>query len=392
MSAERTVTCQQEISGEVGSADVTEYLAAGVRYRIATLEDEAALHQLLRENDMMSRVRLSFEREPSYSAGTSLIGSSTTVIAYDVQTPGRPVGMYVHATLPVHINGQGQEAGYLGMLRVNAVFRHRVRILKHGFASIPVLVKGPVVDAVCFTSIAHDNHPARRLLESNLKGMPVYQPDGELETLAISTARGQWSDRLRPATAQDIPALVEFYNRQAAAYQFSPFLTEGWLRNLSGARGGLELSDFMILEDNGTIHGCLALWDQRALKQSVIRGYRFPLNRLRWLYNLWATLTGRLCLPPVGTQLEAVFIAFMAFDRQGEPFVIEALRHVLAVMREQGATIGVLGISPLNPVRDRLHEYFSPEVYRTCIDTVSWTGKAPPHLDRRPPQPEVALL
>lgn len=391
MIADQSQSGWQDAPHEVAAAQIAEYLAAGVRYRIATPDDEAALRQLLRENDMLSWVQLSLEREPSYFAGTSLMGSSTTVIAYQVRTPECPVGMYVHATLPCHLNGHGQEAGYLGMLRVNPTFRHRIRVLKHGFQSIPVLVTGAAANAVCFTSIAHDNHPARRLLESNLQGMPVYQPVGELETLVISTTNGQKSQLLRPATTQDIPVLVEFYNRQAAAWQFAPVLTEDWLQKLSGMQG-LQLADFLILEDAGTIHGCFALWDQRAFKQSVIRGYRFPLNRLRRLYNQWARLTGRLRLPPVGTRLEAAFIAFMALDRQGEAFMIEALRHILAVMREQGAAVGVLGISPLNPLRDRLHRYFSPVVYRTCIDTVSWPGKAPTSLDQRPPQPEVALL
>ncbi len=391
MTTDQGMSCGQDTPREASSAEVAEHLAAGFRYRIATVDDDATLRRMLCENDMPSWVQLSLEREPSYFAGTSLMGSSTTVIARQIRTPGRPVGMYTYATLPCHLNGQGGKTGYLGMLRVNPAFRHRIRVLKHGFRSIPVLVTRAVVDAVCFTSIAHDNRPARRLLESNLKGMPIYRPVGELETLAITTANGQRSRRLRPATTRDIPALVVFYNRQLAAYQFAPFLTEDWLGNLSRAQG-LQLSDFMILEDAGTMRGCLALWDQRAFKQSVIRGYRFPLNRLRPVYNLWATLTGRLCLPPVGTRLDAVFIAFMALDRRGEPFVIEALLHVLAVMREQGAAVGVLGISPLNPLRDRLHTYFSPTVYRTCIDTVSWPGKAPPSLDQRPPQPEIALL
>jgi hypothetical protein len=299
--------------------------------------------------------------------------------------------MYVYATLPVHLNGQGGEVGYLAGLRVDPAFRHRIRILKHGFASMEVLFSGAAMNTVCFTSIAHDNRPARRLLEANLKCMPTYRSAGDLETLAISTAHGQCSNRLRQATTHDIPTLVEFYNRQAKAYQFSPFLTESWLGNLTAAQG-LQLSDFWILESDGTIHGCLALWDQRAFKQSVIGGYRFPLNRLRRFYNLWAILTGRLRLPPVGTRLEAVFIAFMAFDRQGDPFVIEALRHVLAVLREQGVVMGVLGISPLSPVRDRLHTHLSPTVYRTRIYTVSWTGQPRPCLNHLRPQPEVALL
>lgn len=299
--------------------------------------------------------------------------------------------MYVHATLPVHLNGQGVEAGYLAGLRIDPAFRNRFGVLKHGFSSIPVLVGSHAAHQVCFTSIAYDNHPARRLLESSLRGLPVYRPVGELETLAISTRHGRCGNRLRAATTRDIPALIRFHNRQAAAFQFAPRLTERWLTGLSGSQG-LQLSDFWILESGGVIHGCLALWDQRAFKQSVIRGYRFPLNRTRWLYNLWSRLTGRLSLPAVDSRLESVFIAFMAFDAVGDPFAVEAIRHVLGILRTRGVAAGVVGISPRNPVRERLFRHFRPSVYRTCIDTVSLPGQDLPDLDQRPVQPEAAIL
>lgn len=372
-------------------ACVGEYQAQGLRYRVATLDDDAALRRLLRENDMHAWVRLGLEREPCYFSGASLMGPATTVIAHHMRSPKSAAGMYVHASLPVHLNGVGDEVGYLSGLRVDPAFRHRIGALKHGFAAIPVLVGSHAAQGACFTSITCDNRPARRLLEANLPGMPVYQSVGELETLAISTVHGRRSHQLRQATARDIPALAEFHNRQAAAYQFSPWLTPRWLEGLSGAQG-LRLSDFWIRESGGAIHGCLAIWDQRPFKQTVIRGYRFPLNRTRHLYNLHARLSGRLCLPALGSRLEAAFIAFMAFDAVGEPFAVQALRHALAILRARGVAAGVVGISPQNSLRECLYRKFRPTAYRTCIDTVSLPGQDPPIPDRRPPQPEAAVL
>lgn len=367
------------------------YLAAGVRYRIAHSGDEAALRRLLRENDMASWVRLSLEREPSYFAGQSLMGFSTTVVAHDEQVDTNPVGMYTHTRLPAHLNGQHEEVEYLGGLRVNREYRHRVRILRYGFESIPALLNGLGADSICFTSIARDNHRARRLLESNLRGMPVYAPVGEYETLVVSAANGRRSAALRRAERRDIPALVEFHNRHAAEYQFSPHLTAEWMEALPGELG-LALSDFWLLEHAGSLRCCFALWDQRSFKQSVIRGYRFPVNQLRTIHNLWATLTKRPRLPPVGSHLEAIFIAFLAFDSHEKPFVIEVLRHALAVSREKGAALAMLGISQCNPVRDLINARFRPVVYRTCIDTVTRSGHTTQRLDHRPPQPEAALL
>lgn len=390
MTGEASQSPRREAStGE--PAALSEYLAGDLRYRVATPDDDETLRRLLRDNDMASWVRLSLEREPSYFAGASLMGPSTTVIAEEAQGAGRPVGTYTHALLPAHLNGQRGELGYLGGLRVDPAFRQRLRVLRHGFESIPALVDGLGAQPVLFTSIARDNRAARRVLEANLAGMPVYTPVGDLETLAISTRRGRRSGRLRRATTADVPALATFHNCRASEYQFAPLLTESWLMGLSGAQG-LQLDDFWLLDDGGELRACFALWDQRMFKQTVVRGYRFPLDRLRPAVNLWLSFRERLPLPPAGQRLESVFIAFAAFDGTDEQMTIEVMRHALHEARRRGAAAGVIGVSPNNPLRKLLRRHFAPAVYHTCVETVALSGNEAMELDGRPPQPEVAVL
>jgi hypothetical protein len=368
---------------------IESYQSGAVLFRTALESDDDALKAALRNNAMDSWVCLSFEREPSYFDGVALMGQSYTVIACDKNQPEIMVGMYSCAFLPVHINGTVARLGYLGCLRVNPPYRHKIRILKGGFNSMPILIPDLGSLPFWFTSVASENVLARRVLETGLKGMPIYQAVGEVETLAINTQQGRLSGLLQQATRADIPALVAFFNQQAACYQFAPVLTEQWLLNLSGDNG-LCLDHFWLLKDGVQIHACLAIWDQRAFKQTVARGYRFPISLLRGAYNVFAGMTGRVQLPAVGEQLEQVFLAFVAVDNLADALAV--VREGLARARDKGAEVAVLGLSVANPLTVLLKQSLKPSVYRTTIETVILSDGLAPTLDGRPPQPEVAVL
>ena len=47
----------------------------GVRYALATPDDDAAIRRLLRDNPMRGAISLSFEREPNYFHGTQIAGA-----------------------------------------------------------------------------------------------------------------------------------------------------------------------------------------------------------------------------------------------------------------------------------------------------------------------------
>lgn len=367
------------------------YRAGGMIYRHARFEDDADLRAILRDGAMASWVTVSLEREPSYFDGETLLGESFTVIAHEDSLRPAPVGMYSCTFLPVHVNGRPQRIGYLGGLRVCRPYRHKLRVIKNGFASIQVLMPNRATVPYWFTSVVSENAAARRLLEACLPGMPAYRPAGEMETLVLDVRQGRARDLLQQATRQDIPALVDFFNRHASAYQFSPRLGDAQLLALTGANG-LSLRDFWLLKDSGDIRGCLAVWDQRAFKQSVIRGYRFPLSAMRGVYNAWASVTRRMALPAPGTRLEHAFLAFVAFDGAVNNISQDAVREGLVKVRDKGARTAVLGLSDRNSLARSLKAGLCAHVYRSCIETVAFTNDLEPPLDGRPPQPEAALL
>jgi hypothetical protein len=221
--------------------------------------------------------------------------------------------------------------------------------------------------------------------------MPRYSPIGAVETLVISTRRAKRSGLLRQATPEDIPALVDFHGSQAAGYQFSPCLSETWLQGLSGANG-LRIGDFWLLEGDGGLLGCFALWDQRAFKQTVVNGYRFPLGYLRNIHNLIAINSGKPSLPKTGAALESVFIAFFACARAASDSAVDMVREALYLVKQRGARLGVIGLSGQNPLLPTLRSTLRPVVYNTCIEGVALEETPAFTPDRRPPQPEIAVL
>ncbi len=367
------------------------YQAAGLEYRLSTTVDEAELRALLQDTGLPSWVRLAFGRGPDFLAANRLMGEGAAVVAREAEPPGRLVGMYSHAWLPVYVNGRPERVGYLGGLRVASAFRHRLRVLRHGFESVRVLVREEGGLPWRFTSIPGENAPARRLLEAGLAGMPRYRPVGELVTLALPAALGRDRGRWRPARREDVPALAAFHKRQAAAWQFAPVLDEAWLGGLDG-RSGLRLEDFLLYREGGEIAACLAVWDQRAFKHTLVHGYRPPLNWLRPAWNLWAALSGRPRLPSPGARLEEVYLAFAALPDRRPGLAMELLGEALTRVRARGGALGILALASEHPLLTEVQRRFHAPAYRTWIETVNWPEDPPPNLAAGACQPEAALL
>ena len=356
----------------------------------ATISDDNTIKKLLSDHPMDSWVSITLEREPSYFKGISLMGKTYTLM---FKEDDKVVGICACSYLPVHINTKIEKIGYLGLLRVSKPFRNKIRYIKYGFDAIDKMIPKEATVPYFFTSIASENFRARRLLESNLKGMPKYYPRGKMSTLIFSHRRGKILDLLKQATKDDIEQIATFYNQKASKYQFSPHLTKEWLENLDGSIG-LKIDDFYLAKDDkGAIRGCLALWDQQQFKQSVIQKYKTPLKQIRKFYNLYARLSKRVELPKPKERLQYLFIAFFAFE--DEKIAINMLTEAAKLSKKiKGVKNSILGVSSKHPLMQKIIQEFRPAIYQTQIQTVVLANEKSnqPTMDDCIVQPEVALL
>lgn len=357
-------------------------------FRLATESDDADLRALLRENPMEGWVHLRLEREPSFFQAEGLLGEATVMVAREVGGDGPLIGACTCTWMPVHINGEVRRIPYLGGLRVASAFRNRPHLIKEGFRALAEIGRFEVGTPLAFTSLASDNHQARRLLEKGLPGFPQYRPLGELETWVLP-ARGKPTGRLETAIPSDLPELVELINEMGRASNFSPHMTEAWL---AGEPGGLRVADFLLRRQEGVIHSCVALWDQRAYKQVRLHGYRAPLNFLRVPWNLWSAVRGGVRLPAPGDRLEACFLAFASFRPGDLENASLDITEALARASQRGVRAALLGLPVAHPLGLRLRKGRAPWIYHTCIDGVRWPEATPLIPDARPVHPEIALL
>lgn len=370
--------------------------------RSARREDDPALRALLRDRPFEGALRLTLEREPCFFHAAAVEGSPHHVFLGE--TAGRPAGLFSRAVRPVWHRGRPARLGYLGQLRTSSTVTLTRRHLRRGFAACEATRTDRELP-FDLTSIVADNAPARRLLERGLPGLPVYQPWTEWVTLVIPRARR--SDRpgdrdgIERGTAERMPEIVRHLDAELSTRELAPRWTLADLTSPQRTRG-LEPEDFLLLREpaggGSHIRACLALWDQRGFKQTVIRGYAPWLALLRPVLSPVLALSGRPRLPPRGTSLAMAFLSHEAapMDRP------ELLARLVEAARRRASARGleylVLGLSRSDPRLPRILERFRCRVY----DSVLYLVHRPEDAVRRaveravaspaPPHAEVALL
>lgn len=333
-----------------------------IEYSLARLEEDSELRGLLRTPGMSTWVDMTLEREPSFFAGSGTWGQEYPVVA---RHRGELVGMFTCTRQNLYFNGQPTPVTYLGGLRIPPAWRHRISVLKGGFASIPRWVPP---SPVSITSIARDNQVARRLLEAGVPGLPVYRPLAPFSTLAVASSRGRPGGQWNPLRPEDVAELLEFHRLHNQGIQFAPVLDEEMVERVGPG-------NFRVWRERGRLQACVALWNQQSVRQLVGRRYAPWVRRLRHLYNWLGQCLGWVPLPPEGGQLDQTFLAFSTF-LPGVP-AQQWLRHLLCHCPTRVAVMGGTLLASLATFE------LKTQIYQV--------GEGPP-LFPAPLQPEAALL
>jgi hypothetical protein len=369
---------------------MNSYTVDDITYTIAKESDNEALQQLLNENEMSSWVAISLEKKPDYFASQNLMGESITVIAYAHEQ--KVIGMYSGTYYEVFVSHKVETILYLGSLRVNTHYRHKIKFLKEGFRSIKNIFLPSTTLPYMLTSIASENHKAIKLLEGNVKGMPQYQFLSQLSTFAFK-AKSSPLTMAQLITQEEIPLMVDFYNRHARQYDFAPTLRMEWLQSLNG-NTGLSIKDFYIVKDSsGAIKAMFALWDQRKIKQTLIRGYSPRLSRpVRFLYNVYATLSGNVVLPNIAEAIEQIYISFFISASNDNDWNIRLLREASSLIQQRGADVCIIAFDSKDPMCEAIQRRLKPKQYLTHIDGVFLGQDMAQKITVGILKPEAALL
>jgi len=248
-------------------------------------------------------------------------------------------------------------------------------------------------------SVIAENQSAQRLLTAGLPQFPTLRPYTRLNTFAIYTARTKPAVPL-PAgtqivrgTAALLPDMVACLQRYGARHQFTPVWNTATLCQ-PASTPDLKPEDFFVALRGSQVIGCLARWDQRRVKQTVVRGYSKLLARWRWWMNASAALGYWPRLPPINTPIQHSFASHLAVD-DDDPLIFAALlRLVYNQAVEEGASYMTIGFSAQHPFGAVIQRSYRHLVYASDLYLATW-GENLAELDavdKRLPGLEIAVL
>jgi len=367
-----------------------------VSFEAATAATESGLRKLLRENPLSGEIRVSLEREPN-----AFHAAKTSGDAYQLMLAVAGEGQQVIASgsrfeLTAYINGTPRQIGYFGELRTDGGLRQRRRLMLGSYRTMRRYHESGNVPYY-LTTIVAENTAARRLLEASLADMPTYQPLEAMVTFTIPARAGarrrRSSRHIERGTESQLGVIADAMAQHGPAYQFHPVWTEQVLRSKDRCRG-LTPEDYFLCREGDRLLGCLALWDQRSFKQTVIHGYSKRLGRARPLINVVAPLLSRPRLPSPGARLESGFLSHVAVDPDDEQTLLALVGNACQEALARGLDYVMIAFAERNPLANMIRKQFPCHEYVSMIYVVYWEDGevAASQFDNRIPHPEVAIL
>jgi len=325
-----------------------------------------------------------------------------TIVARDRST-GRIAAIASRSVHDAFANGRPARVGYLGQLRVTSPSGARRELFDRGFEFCRSLhERGDA--GLYLLSTAADNTSTRRLLTRlPSQHAPRVKPIGAYRTLVFDLSRrGRWAMSRPPRQHEGIEfrrgssgfvdEIAACLDRHGRRFQFARVWRP---QDLADARrtADLSLDDFVVATRGRQVVGCVAVWDQRRFKQTVVRGYGGNLQRWRTVINARSRLLGTPVLPPAGTRLEMAHLSHFAVDPDLAHAAPLLVRHA-ATIAPLNATHLVLGLAAENPVAALLAQTLRQRSYETLLQVAYWPDGARDALmlDARLPQPEAATL
>ena len=368
--------------------------------RLATPADDPALRHLLRENPIPGAISLSYEREPDYFRAAAADGIlSQTIVGIENET-GQCRGMGTRVVQPMYVNGMVQSVGYMSHLRMDTQVEWGLSLARwvaRGFQKFCELHADGRVPYYLMSVIADDTS-ARRLLTSNLPGMPHAREYARMFTHAIAPRhiRPQLplpnGITLERGTSAHLPELIACLRRYGQRRQFCPVWTSENL--FSSQTPILHPEDFLLAVRGSQVLGCLALWDQTPFKQTVVRGYQGKMARWRSAINILAHFLDIPHLPPVGASLSYCFVSHLAVD-DDDPRVFQCLlRAAYNETLRRGFDYFLIGLAEFNPLRAVLTKSYLHITYPSQVYLMAWEDglEAVAQVDGRVPGLEIAKL
>ncbi len=359
--------------------------------------DEPELRRLLREIPMAGFLTVSMQREPDFYHSAGVEGDThQTVVVRSPKGDGL-IALGTRSTHEAFINGVAVRQGYLSQVRISPAYRGGGRLLQKGYARLHAKHQEDPVHCH-ITTIIEDNVVARRALTSGRVGIPPYTPQGVLCTLLIPATSRRYRELPEGiltcrGTESRMIAIADFLQTEYVRFQFAPRWTAEHLMDATRCRG-LRPEDFIVALDGERIVGCLAVWDQRAFKQTVVHRYGLGLGRLIGTFNRMGARFNLPHLPRCGEAVDVACLSHVAVRGDDAAIGLALVRAGIDEVRCRGLAFAAIGLAERHPLYRPIKKAFGHLQYRSILYTVHWDDGAEvvQTLDGRIPHIEIAML
>lgn len=360
-----------------------------VAISIAEAKDDEAIGRFLSRIPMDGAVRISFERRPSFLKAAMRGNREVQVVVARDHATGEIVGLGSRAVRRAFINGEPADIGYLANLRLSEKRRRSV-FLSRGYQFLHDLHSDGRVKAY-YSTVLEDNREALAVLTSRRAGLPVYQDLGRFNTCVLNVnspgSRRSAGPVIVPAREADKDRVRDFLVKTGRERQFFP-----------------EPSDVLAMADAGDIFlalrgddlvGYAALYDARAERQIVVRGYSTQFALIRRFWNSLLCPFGWPSWPVPQTSLQYAFASLLAVDRSSGSAAMFALIDGLRdKARSRGLQHLLVGFHEKDPLWPSFKANYRFIGIKSRLFLVYWDdGKElAGGLDGRPPYIELSTL
>jgi hypothetical protein len=307
---------------------------------------------------------------------------------------GAIVGVACRSIRQVFVNGREQRVGYLGQLRVEERFRGRW-LVSRGFSLLARIDREDPVP-VYLASIVDGNDEATGVLVTRRRRcFPTFRQAARYRTLALPARRSRpvlgGGEEIVPGSFDQLREVARFLGSEGARRQFFSVWTEDVLRHLDTF--GLRIEDMRIARTQGRIVGVMALWDQTAYKQAVVRGYSGWLKAIAPLSNIGAAWLTGANLPRVGEEVRSAYASLVCVANDDAPLFGRLLREMYNLASSRRFDYLLVGLDARDPLL-RIASAYPHVAYPSRLYLVSWSSgdRAHEQPDDRPAYVDIATL
>lgn len=378
----------------LGEQDSPKARSHRVHGFLAQRSDDAALRNTCWKMPMPGPVRVAYAREPSFFEALRVEGRCSAVAAGRDAETGQIIGIGSRSIKSAFINGEPAPLGYLSSLRILEDYRHGT-LLARGYRILRES-HGDGRTRLYVTTILEDNKLARDSIATGRAGLPAYHDYGRFQAMAVRLSQRPKGHRnsvleVRPATEEELPELVKFWQTEGPRKQFFPSYTVDDFSD-QGLLRGLEPGHILMALSAGELVGTAAAWDQQRFRQSLVAGYSRTLGAVRPLYNAVASVLQYPHLPAAGSYLDYCYLSLVCTRNNDQRILTTMLSELIERNRSRFSFLmaGFHERDPLLTVLRRYH-HFS---YCSRLYVVAWEDGETDfqHLDNRVPYLEVGAL